>query len=67
MTYKNGFSPALQFGVNYQVNGPWFANIDVKKLFLSTSADVKLNGTAITHAHVDLDPWLVGVGIGYRF
>ncbi|MDR3436251.1 OmpW family outer membrane protein [Telmatospirillum sp.] len=67
VTYKNGFGTAFQFGANYQVSGSWFANVDVKKLLLPTSADVKLNGTAITHARVNLDPWLVGVGIGYRF
>ncbi|MTJ84299.1 MAG: OmpW family protein [Telmatospirillum sp.] len=67
VSYKNAFGTAIQFGVNYQVQGNWFANIDVKKLFLTTSADVKLNGVQITHARTDLDPWLVGVGIGYRF
>ena len=67
VTYKNSFGEALQFGVNYQVNGPWFANIDVKKLFLPTTAVVKLNGVEATRAKVNIDPWLVGIGIGYRF
>lgn len=64
--YKNGFGYALQAGVNYQVSGPWFFNVDVKKIFLSTSADVT-SGPVQTHARVAIDPWLVGVGGGYRF
>jgi outer membrane protein len=64
--YKNSFGAALQAGVNYQVDGPWFFNADVKKIFLSTSADVT-SGAVATHARVAIDPWLVGVGVGYRF
>ncbi|PKU25247.1 OmpW/AlkL family protein [Telmatospirillum siberiense] len=67
VTYKNNFGEALQFGANYQVNGSWFVNVDVKKIFLSTTAVVKLNGTEATRANVRIDPWLVGVGVGYRF
>jgi len=39
-------------------------NVDVKKLYLNV--DAKLNGGAIT-ADVDLDPWIVGAGVSYRF
>lgn len=67
ISYKNGFGYALQAGANYQVSGPWFFNVDVKKIYVSTSADVKLDGVYATHAHVAINPWLVGVGVGYRF
>ncbi|WP_241911611.1 OmpW/AlkL family protein [Telmatospirillum siberiense] len=67
VSYKNNFGEALQVGANYQVNGSWFVNVDVKKIFVSTTAVVKLNGTEATRANVRVDPWLVGVGVGYRF
>jgi outer membrane protein len=67
VSYRNGIGEALQFGVNYDVQGPWFVNVDVKKLFLTTTAVVKNNGTETTRANVRIDPWLVGVGVGYRF
>lgn len=67
VTYKNNFGEALQIGANYQVNGSWFVNVDVKKIFLSTNAVVKLNNVRTTSANVRIDPWLVGVGVGYRF
>lgn len=62
--YDDNVGAALQAGVDYNIAGNWFANLDLKKLFLSTKAHV--NGGAVT-ASVDLDPWLVGVGVGYKF
>lgn len=55
---------ALQAGVDYQISGPWMVNLDVKRLFLDT--DVSINNGAIT-ADVDIDPWIIGFGFGYRF
>jgi outer membrane protein len=62
--YDNHIGYALQAGVDYALGGNWSLNLDVKKIFLKTTASV--NGGAIK-ADVDLDPWLVGVGVGYRF
>jgi outer membrane protein len=67
VSYRNEIGEALQAGVDYNVNGAWFVNVDVKKLFLSTTAVVKLSGVEATRANVRIDPWLVGVGVGYRF
>jgi len=39
-------------------------NFDVKQIFLSTTA--KINDGAI-RANVDLNPTLIGLGMGYRF
>ena len=62
--YKNSLGYALQVGADYALSGPWSVNVDVKKIFLNT--DVSVNGGAIT-GDVDLDPWVFGVGLGYRF
>jgi len=62
--FENGIGYALQAGMDIAIGGNWSANVDVKKIFLNT--DVKVNGGAI-NADVDLDPWVVGIGIGYRF
>lgn len=68
VNYDNRFGYAFQAGVNYQIDDSWFLNLDVKKLYLSTSAHVVVDGTGeATRAKVDIDPWLVAVGIGYRF
>jgi outer membrane protein len=64
--YSDKVGGALQAGVDVNVRGNWYVNMDVKKLFLHT--DVTL-GTAVgqVKAKVDLDPWIFGAGIGYRF
>lgn len=55
---------ALQAGVDIPLRDNWYLNIDVKKIWIQTDATV--SGGAVT-AEVDIDPWIVGVGIGYRF
>lgn len=64
--YDNAFGAALQAGADYNIGDRWYLNVDVKKLFLST--DVHL-GTIVgpIKANVTLDPWILGMGIGYRF
>lgn len=62
--YDNSFGEALQIGADVHLQGNWFANIDVKQLFLNTTANVS-DSTAI--ADVDLNPTIVGVGVGYKF
>ena len=61
--YDDSVGGALQAGVDIPLGGNWYANADVKKLFVSTTAKFS-NGV---RADVDLDPWLFGVGIGYKF
>jgi len=64
--YSDNVGAALQAGADIHLTGNWYFNVDVKKLFLET--DVTL-GTAVgqVKAKVNLDPWLVGAGFGYRF
>ncbi len=62
--YDDGFGYAFQAGFDYAISGPWSLNVDVKKIYLST--DVSVNNGAV-NAKADLDPWLFGVGVGYRF
>ncbi len=61
-----GLGYALQAGFDYWVDDHWGLNLDVKKIWLNVDADLRLGATPI-HADVDLDPWVVGAGISYRF
>ena len=67
ISYDNNFGGALQAGVDIPISGRWYLNADVKKIFLSTTARVNALKAVPTTAKVDIDPLLVGVGIGYRF
>ncbi len=62
--YGNSFGPALQAGIDYMMNDNWMLNLDVKKVWINT--DVKFNSGAI-RADVDINPWIVGLGVGYKF
>jgi outer membrane protein len=64
VTLESGsFGPALQVGVDYRLNRNWYLNADVKKVWISS--DVFLGGSKISE--VNVDPWLMSVGVGYRF
>lgn len=60
---KNSFGPALQIGFDYMLDKHWSINVDVKKVYIKT--DVRSAGTKVGTFKVD--PWLLGVGVGYRF
>ena len=62
--YDNSFGFSLQAGLDYNLNDKWFLNLDVKKLFLKT--DVTVNGAPDT-SEVNIDPLIVGLGVGMKF
>jgi outer membrane protein len=64
VAFSNNVGAAIQAGFDYNFTGHWFANFDVKQIFLNTTASI--NGGAIK-AHTALNPLVVGAGIGYRF
>lgn len=55
---------ALNIGADYEIAPNWLLNADVKKLFLRPDASVN---SGLVHARVDLDPWIVGASVRYRF
>ena len=54
---------AGQAGFDYKIADHWYFNADVK--YVSLDANVYAGGNKISQ--VQIDPWLFGVGIGYRF
>jgi outer membrane protein len=60
----NAWGAAVQAGFDYKLTGNWFANVDFKKLWLGTDYSATTPGVK---GHVDIDPIIVGGGIGYRF
>jgi len=65
--YDDGLGYALQAGVDVSLGGRWYANVDVKKIFLDTKVHLEAANVIPTSADVHIDPLLVGLGIGYRF
>lgn len=77
--YDNAFAFAAQAGFDIDVSKRLFINVDVKKIFLTTTATVDASNLspaeapqlvpvlANIQADVKIRPWLVGIGIGYKF
>ncbi|PWL38457.1 OmpW family protein [Flagellimonas aquimarina] len=66
--YDTSIGYALQGGFDYMLNDKWFLNIDVKKLFLSTDATIDATSAldATVGADVDINPWIIGFGVGVK-
>lgn len=60
----NAVGLALQAGVDVPLQDAWTLNADVKKVFVKT--DASINGGALKGS-VNLDPWVLSVGVGHRF
>lgn len=54
---------ALQAGVDFKLDKNWSLNLDVKKVQIRSD----VNTAAGQLSAVKIDPWLIGVGVGYRF
>jgi len=68
--YENALGYAFQAGFDLMINDKFFVNVDVKKLFLKT--DVKVDASNLATglslpAEVEINPWLIGFGVGMKF
>ncbi|WP_028605246.1 OmpW/AlkL family protein [Ottowia thiooxydans] len=57
---RNSWGPALQAGFDYALTKNWSLNFDVKKVYIDTNVSAGIG-------KLKVDPWLMSVGIGYRF
>jgi outer membrane protein len=64
---EGGFGYALQAGFDYWVNDHWGLNVDAKYIDLEVDVDINSSGTALSADDVDLNPWVIGAGVSYRF
>lgn len=58
---------ALQIGFDYYFSKNWCLNFDVKKVWVDVDASIQVLPGAYVNTTVDVDPLLIGIGIGYRF
>lgn len=57
---------AVQAGVDYAIDKHWFVNMDLKYVSIDTRVTLH-QGATRNSVNIDLDPLIVGVGVGYRF
>jgi outer membrane protein len=58
--------PAAQFGFDWKIMDHWFFNADVKWAMIRSDVYAG-GGTSNKVTQVRIDPWLFGIGFGYRF
>ena len=66
LSLDDNVGAVVQAGFDYNISGHWFANFDVKQIFVNTTAHASTLLGPVT-AKTSLDPLVVGVGVGYRF
>ena len=64
LNIDGGIGYAMQAGFDYWFSIGWGLNADIKKVFLNI--DANLNNGAV-RADIDLDPWIIGSGVAYKF
>lgn len=60
---KNSVGLSIGGGVDFAIDNRWSLNLDVKKVRIRT--DLSSAGTDL--GTIKVDPWLVGLGVGYKF
>lgn len=69
VAYDNNLGYSFQLGFDYKINDKLYWNVDVKKLYLNTDVEVGAalpSGQVYVPAEVDLNPWLISTGIGFK-
>ena len=59
---SNSFGWAAQGGADVALGNDWFFNVDFK--YLNVDTEARISGTKYD---LDLNPYIVGTGVGYRF
>ena len=61
------FGLALQAGFDYAFNEKWLVNVGVYWIDIDTDATFSFDSGDRVTTEVEIDPWVYGVSIGYRF
>lgn len=63
---SNSWGYALQAGIDFDLNDKMFVNVDVKYVDMKSNARLT-TGAAVNTLRANIDPLIVGVGVGWRF
>jgi outer membrane protein len=64
---EGGVGVAAQLGVNYQLDHRWYANIDLRYSGASLDARVRTEEEDFPTVSLDITPFTVSLGFGYKF
>lgn len=63
---SNSFGFALQAGMDFDISEKMFLNVDVKYVDMDTNARLT-TGALVNNLKADINPLIIGVGVGWRF
>ena len=63
----DAFGLVAQVGVDIDINKDWYVSLDAKYIDMDTSATIKVNGVDTATVDFDVNPLVLGVGIGTSF
>lgn len=64
---SSSWGAALQAGFDVNLKDGWLINTDVKKAWISTDVEANVGGVWTKIDSLDIDPWIIGVGVGRKF
>ncbi|HKK06914.1 MAG TPA: OmpW family outer membrane protein [Gammaproteobacteria bacterium] len=65
ISLDSSWGPAVQAGLDYDINNKWFLNANVRYIKISTTA--KLTGAVTGNLDVDVDPMVYTLAVGTHF
>jgi len=65
--FDNSFGLAGNVGLNINLNEKWLLNADAKYIQIGTTADIQTADGTLAEVDVDINPWVFGLGVGFRF
>ncbi len=65
--FSNSFGLAGDVGLNVYFGDHFHVNGDIKYIQIQTDADIKVGADTLDKVKTDINPWVIGLGVGYRF
>ena len=67
ISLDDSFGLALNAGVDVDINEDWYFNTSLWYIDIDTEGTLKTAGAGTLEVDVDIDPWVVMIGVGTRF
>lgn len=67
LSVDDAFGLVAQVGVDIDINKDWYVSFDAKYIAMDTTATIKANGVDTATVDFDVNPLVLGVGIGTSF
>jgi outer membrane protein len=67
LSVDDTWGAVAQIGMDVDIDKTWFLNLDAKYIQMNSKGTVKVNGVKTADANFDINPLVIGVGIGMKF